>query len=235
MVKELLFFFNELASAHSFLSLGVSFLGGILASLSPCIYPLIPVTLGVIGAYSVSSKTKGFILSFVFVLGISFVYTVFGIIASVMGKFLGAMLLNPVNYLIVGLFMCVLGLSLLGIIRLPGIRCNFTFSRDKNSLCPVFLAGMLSGLTIIPCIFPVLGSILAMISLKKDVLFGALNLFSFSLGYGLILMILGTFGSLISRLPKTNRGLIIISRCIGLLLITAGVFYLARAVRFLFL
>lgn len=232
MIEELLFLFNKSASAHSLLSLGVSFLGGILASLSPCIYPLIPVTLGVIGAYSVSSKTRGFILSFVFVLGLSSIYTVFGIIASVMGKFLGTMLFNPVNYLIVGLFMCVLGLSLLGVIRIPGARFNFSFVRNGNSLLPVFAAGVLSGLTIIPCIFPVLGSILAMISLKKDILFGALNLFSFSLGYGLILMVLGTFGSLISRLPKTGRGLIIVSRCIGLLLITAGIFYLARAVRF---
>ncbi|RKY29574.1 MAG: hypothetical protein DRP68_07155, partial [Candidatus Omnitrophota bacterium] len=77
------------------------------------------------------------------------------------------------------------------------------------------MAGIVSGIAITPCVFPVVGTILGIISLKKNILYGAVNLFFSSLGYGVILLVLGTFGSLISKLPRTGNWLIIIRKCLG--------------------
>ncbi|MCD6583884.1 MAG: hypothetical protein J7K71_04295 [Candidatus Omnitrophica bacterium] len=87
--------------------------------------------------------------------------------------------------------------------------------KKGGSLFSVFLAGIVSGIAVTSCIFPVVGSILEIISLKRNVLYGVVNLFFFSLGYGVIPLILGTFGSLISKLPKIEDWLIIIKKCLS--------------------
>ena len=90
---------------------------------------------------------------------------------------------------------------------------------------------MITGLVITPCIFPVLGAILTFISLKKNVIWGAINLFCFALGYGLILIVLGTFASLISKLPKVGFWNIIVKKIIGWLLIGSGMYFLLKILR----
>ena len=87
---------------------------------------------------------------------------------------------------------------------------------------------MISALTVAPCIFPVLGAILTLISLKGNALYGGTALFLFSLGYGLILIILGTFSSLIRKLPKQGLWLIIIKKSLGVILILVGGYFILK-------
>jgi len=228
-MPHLLLELEEIFKASPFLGLGASFLAGILVSFSPCIYPLIPITLGIVGAESASTRLKGFLIGLTFVLGISLVYTILGIISSFFGILLGTFLANPITYLILTIVFFILGFSLLeGIkINIPFFAFNYECSKNKEFFS-IFILGMVSGLAIIPCNFPVLGAILSLISLRKSVIYGGVALFLFAIGYGVILIVLGTFTALIRKLPKQGLWLIITKKVSGLILIAVGVYFLLK-------
>jgi thiol:disulfide interchange protein DsbD len=209
------------------LGLGASFLAGVLVSFSPCIFPLIPITLGVVGATAVNSRAKGFLTSAVFVLGIAVIYTILGVAAALFNVVLEKFFVNPVTYIFLGLFFFAMGLSLLGVIKINFFSFTHNYAH-KPTYPSIFVLGLISGLSIIPCNFPVLGSILTLISLKKDVAYGALALLLFSLGYGSILIILGTFTSLIAKLPKRNKIVIIIHKFVGIVMLLVGVYFFLK-------
>jgi len=221
-------FFNSGAGP----GLAASFLAGILASFSPCIYPLIPVTLGVIGAASAKSRMKGFRLSLIFVLGIAVTYTALGVIAALAGMFLSELFLNPLAWFLMGGLFILLGLSMWDIIRLD-IFFPLEVPAGNATGLFIFVMGMVSAFALAPCNFPVLGAILSLIAVKGDVFYGGICLFLFSLGYGAILIVLGTFVALIERLPRQGRWLIMIQRVLGLLLVFSGVYFLVKAVNLL--
>ena len=228
MVEQLLFNLEEIFRTSPLWGLGVSFLAGVIVSFSPCIYPLIPITLGVVGAASASTKIKGFFISIVFVLGVSVVYTVLGVVSAVFGILLGTFFVNPATYLVLTLIFLLLGAVHFGVIKLNIPFCpNYNYE-NKGSLVSVFILGMVSGLAIIPCNFPVLGAILSLISLKRSIIYGGMALFLFSLGYGVILVVLGTFTSLIRRLPKQGIWLTVVKKGVGLIFIIMGIYFLRK-------
>ncbi len=229
MVDQLLVNLEKVFTSSAGLGLAVSFLAGVLLSFSPCIYPLIPITLGIVGVESASTRLKSFTISLVFVLGIALIYTVLGVVSSLIGQLLGAFFINPITYLVLTLVLFFLGFaSLKGLsINIPFFSFNYESDKPKE-LFSIFILGIVSGLAIIPCNFPVLGAILGIISLKQNVVYGAVCLFLFSLGYGAPLVILGSFSGLIKKLPRAGSWLIIVKRISGLLLIAVGIYFLAK-------
>jgi cytochrome c biogenesis protein CcdA len=135
--------------------------------------------------------------------------------------------MNPVTYIFLSLFFLIIALSTLGVIKFNFFTFTHNYS-SKENLFSIFILGAISGLGITPCNFPVLGSILTLISLRKDIYYGAFALFLFALGYGLILIILGTFSSLIVKLPKRNRWIIIINRSLGIVMLLMGVYFFLK-------
>lgn len=228
MVEQVLASLEKVIQLHPVLGLGASFFAGILVSFSPCIYPLIPITLGIVGATSASTKSKGFLLSFLFVLGIAAVYTALGVISAFLGIFFWKFFVNPVTYIILAFVFFILGASCFEIIRL---RTPFHIHYQRwagKGFVSVLVLGMVSGLAIIPCNFPVLGAILSLISLKGSALYGAIALFLFSLGYGILLLVLGTFSSLIRKLPKKGAWVIIVERSLGMIFLGVGIYFLLK-------
>jgi thiol:disulfide interchange protein DsbD len=208
------------------LGLLVAFLAGIIASLSPCIYPLIPVTIGIIGAASVSTRKRNFLITLVFVLGIAFVNTTLGIISALFGILLSKVFINPFTYFFLSLIFLFLGLSLWGKIRLKFPVFSFWDKlNSKKGLVSVFLLGAISSLAVIPCTFPVLGAILTLISLKKSIIYGIAALFLFSLGYGSILILVGTFTTLVRRLPQQGKWTIFFKNLTIVILISMGLYF----------
>jgi cytochrome c-type biogenesis protein len=207
----------------------VSYVAGVLVSFSPCIYPLIPITLGVIGTANVKSRAQGFRISSLFVLGICCTYTILGIVASSFGLLFSNFFMNPFSFFLLGVFFVLFGLSSLDLIRvtMPFLRLDIPSKRQGAWL---FVVGLISGLSIIPCNFPVLGAILTLISRKHDVSYGGLCLFVFSLGYGTLLLLLGTFSSLVSKLPKTGMGLIIIKKLIGIMFLIMAFYFFKQII-----
>ncbi len=214
----------------NFLDYIIVFGGGVLISFSPCAYPLLPVSIGYIGARSSDSKIKGFILSLVYVSGIAITYSVLGLIAALTGKLFGRIATHPISNLVVGIVFIIFGLTLLELFNLSPPQISVKKSGRKG-LLSVFVFGLISGLAIGPCVAPALGAILTYIASKGNVFYGASLLLVFAYGMGLLLIVAGTFSGFLLSLPKPGRWLILVKKIGGIILIVAGVFFLLKAGR----
>ncbi|MCX5711053.1 MAG: sulfite exporter TauE/SafE family protein [Candidatus Omnitrophica bacterium] len=213
----------------------ISFLGGVFIALTPCIYPLIPVTVGYIGVKSGGSKAKGFILSLNYVLGIAVTYAFLGLLASLTGKIFGEVSSNPITHIVVGGVIVVLGLSMLDLFAIPALRFVKLPEVKKGNNFSAFLLGLISGLVASPCLTPVLGSILAFLTIKKSLVYGTLLLFTFALGMGLPLIIIGTFSAALTGIPKLGRWMDYIKKAFAILLIVAGLYLVISAIKRMFI
>ena len=208
-----------------------AFLGGIGISFSPCVYPLIPITAGFIGATAAGSKLKGFILSLVYVSGIAVTYSILGLLASLTGTIFGRISSSPIIYFLVGSVIIIFGLSMLDIftISLPNTIKPPAFK--KKNYFSAFLLGLSSGLVVGPCLTPVLGAILLYLTTKRNLLYGAGLLFSFAYGMGLILIFVGTFSSILVSLPKSGKWMVYIKKSCAIILIGIGLHFLLTAIK----
>lgn len=202
----------------------VAFVGGIFLSFTPCVYPLIPVVISFIGAAQTSSKKQKFFLSLIYVLGISLMYSVLGLISALGGKIFGQINANPITHLIVGIIFIFLGLSFLDVFTLSFF--SFRHNIRPKGFFSIFLIGLLSGLVISPCLTPALGAILVYVGSKQNLLFGVTLLLTFAFGMGLPLILIGTFTGILTSLPKSGPWLDKIKKICGLILIFTGVYFL---------
>jgi len=209
-----------------------AFMGGILISFTPCIYPLIPVTAGFIGTETAGSKLKGFFLSLVYVSGIAVTYSILGLIATLTGTIFGKISSHPVTYLFVGAVIILFGFSMLGLfhIHLPWNKAKVS-GHKKHDYFSTFFLGLSSGLVISPCLTPALSSILLYLSTKKNLFFGATLLLSFAYGMGFILILIGAFEGLLLNLPKSGNWMIWIKRIGAVILIAMGAYFIYTGIR----
>lgn len=215
----------------NFLDYIMVFGGGVLISFSPCAYPLLPVTVGYIGAKCTNSKIKGFFLSLVYVTGIATTYSILGMIAALSGSFFGRISTHPISYLVVGIAFIVFGLSFWDLFKIPLPSISFNKQTKNRGFLGIFVLGLLSGLVIGPCVAPALGAILVYIAQKGNVFYGASLLFTFAYGMGFLLILAGTFCGLLLNLPKAGKWLSGVKKVSGLILIIAGVYFILKAGR----
>lgn len=208
-----------------------AFLGGIGVSLTPCVYPLIPITVGYIGVSTAGSKLKGFVFSLVYVSGVAVTYSILGLLASLTGKIFGSISSHPITYLFVGIVIIIFGLSMLDIftISLPNI-IKLPIPK-KGNYFSTFLLGLSSGLIVSPCVTAVLGTILVYLTTKKNILYGMTLLFSFAYGMGLILILIGTFSAILVSLPKLGKWMLYIKRLGAFIVIGMGIYFISVAIR----
>lgn len=207
-----------------------AFLGGVLVSFSPCILPLIPVTLGFIGVRAGSSRIRGLSISLVYVLGIAVIYSALGLIAALSGRLFGQISTHPVSYLIIGNACIIAGLSFFDLINInfTGLRLQGRI-KVRGDYLSAFLLGLASGLVASPCTTPVLGAILVYAASKQNVVYATSLLFVFACGMGLLLVIAGTFGALFFNLPKSEAWLRRIRRFGGFILLGMGEYFIFKA------
>lgn len=223
--------FSQYLAGSSPLAYVVSFLGGLSAGFTPCVYPILPILIGVIGAESAKTKGHGFRLSLAFVLGLAITYSMLGLIAASTGILFGQLTNHPAAYLLFGNLCLVFALSMLGLfeIRLPGKLGHAKPMGQKGDWAAVFMMGASSGLIAAPCTVPVLGVLLTFVAQSRNLLWGASLLFVFALGLGLPLIILGTFTGLLAALPKSGNWLVRVKQIFGLVLLGVAEFFLIRA------
>ena len=208
----------------------LAFLGGLAVSLTPCVYPLIPVSIGVIGVRAGSSKFKAFTLSLAYVSGIALVYSLLGLTAVLSGRMFGWVSSEPLTYILVGLIIIFFGISMLELVRIPSlslVRAQFLSRQPHFSS---FLLGLSSGLIISPCLTPALGSILVYLVTQKNLLYGVLLLLSFSYGMGLILILAGTFSGFLAALPKSGKWTLYLKRISAAVVIVMGLYFLSLGI-----
>jgi thiol:disulfide interchange protein DsbD len=208
-----------------------AYIGGVLISFTPCTYPLIPVTVGFIGAQGSSSKLRGFLLSLVYVCGLALTYSLLGALAALSGKLFGQMQTTTWTYFIMANLCLFMGLAMLDVftISLPIPQKLAKFSGNKKGFFSSFLIGAISGVVMGPCTAPVLAVLLGYVAMQTNLLLGLSLLFIFAFGMGTLLIILGTFAGLISSLPQSGKWMIKIKFVFGLILIGAAEYFLYTA------
>lgn len=211
----------------------IAFFGGFLASLTPCVYPLIPISAGYILGNAHDSKKKGLFLSLSYVTGIAITYSILGVLAVLTGGIFGKFSSNPVVNIVSGILILIFGLSMFDLFNF-----NFTFPLSlklpahlRGSHLPALLLGMVSGLMISPCLTPILAAILAYLSTTKNVFYGASLLFCFSYGMGLIFILIGIFGTAFHGLPKPGKWMVTIKKIYASVIILSGAYFIFTAIR----
>jgi cytochrome c-type biogenesis protein len=211
------------------------YLGGLLVSFTPCVYPVIPITVAYVGARSGGSRLKSFILSVVYVLGMSFTYTVLGGVAALTGSLFGRIQTNPWTFFIVANVCVLLGLSMLDLFNLPLPRL-WAGAHPPSAggwIAASFFVGAASGLVLGPCTAPVLAVLLTYVAASQNIVVGMLLLFLFAFGMGTLLIILGTFSGLLASLPAAGAWMLRMKRVFGWILIGMGEYFLIRAGTFM--
>ena len=232
-METLLDIFYLYIADSSFLAFPAAYLGGILISFTPCVYPVAPITIAFIGAHSAGSRWKGFRLSLVYVLGLALTYTFLGGIAALSGRLFGQIQANPWTYFFLANVCILVGLSMLGVLLLPWKTPEFLIKlqprEKKRGALGSFLVGAASGLVVGPCTAPVLSVLLAYVSTRQNAIFGMSLLFVFSLGLGTLLIVLGTFAGLLSSLPGSGEWMTMVNRLSGWILLAMGEYFLINA------
>ena len=197
----------------------LSFGAGFVASLTPCVYPILPIT---ISFFSRRSKTHRDLigLAILYMMGMVITYTTLGLIAALTGKVFGTLTMTPLIWSGVG--------SL--IVILAAVQMGWIHIRIPSRLIPhsksAFVMGLSSGLIAAPCTAPILGGILTFIATTQNLLYGGMLMFSFSVGLSLILICLALFTGFISRLPKSGPWLLWIERGSGVLFLGVGLYFI---------
>lgn len=215
------------------LAYSIIFLAGIVVGFTPCVYPLIPITVGYIGSHSQGKRLKGFILSLSYVTGVAITYAIMGGVASLTGKLFGQLASSPIPYLVVGNVCILAGLSLLEVIYIPvpGFFSKFTAKSTPNTIFGPLFMGLFSGLVVGPCTYPALGAILFYVGTKQNVLYGMSLLFTFAYGMGFLLILIGTFTGLLVNIPKSGVWMVRIKKGFGFVFLLFGEYFLIKSGR----
>lgn len=199
-------------------------------SFTPCVYPLIPVSAAYIGVNSSGSRLKGFTLSLTYVTGIALTYSLLGVLAVFTGSFFGSIQSHPVTKFIVGSIFLLFGLSMMGLFHLQLPQVVPMKNHKKHSYLSTLFLGISSGFMASPCLTPVLGSILVYLGRQHNVVYGATLLVSFAYGMGFILILIGTFSSVLLNLPRAGEWLNVVKRVFGWVFIAVGVFFIVKSI-----
>lgn len=209
-----------------------AYLGGIMVGLTPCVYPVIPIIVGFIGARGSRSKSRNFLLALIYVLGMALTYTVLGGFAALTGKLFGQIQANPWVYFAFGNIALFLGLAMMDLFtlnfRMPGFMQKLQ-GENRGGYVGSFLLGSTSGILVGPCTAPVLAVMLVFVGTQQNVVFGMGLLFVFALGMGTLMILLGTFAGILGGLPKSGSWMVLIKKVFGLILVGVGEYYLIMA------
>jgi thiol:disulfide interchange protein DsbD len=225
-----------LDAAGPALAFGLAFAGGVLTSLTPCVYPLIPITVSIFGARSAASRREGALLSGLYVLGIAATYTALGVAAAVTGQAFGSIMNEPLVIALVALVFAVMAASMFGAfeLSLPASIQARLGSVGGAGRAGALAMGLVAGVIAAPCTGPVLTSILLLVAKQGSVALGAGLMLSYALGMGLLFFLIGAFSI---SLPKSGAWMDTVKSVFGVALLAAAAVYLkdlAPALRPLF-
>lgn len=206
----------------------IAFLAGILVSFTPCIYPMIPITIGILHIQRQQSLLYNFFSALTYVAGIASVYATLGYVSATSSLIFGRWLANPWFIFFIILFFLYLAFSLFGFYEMYTPRFLMR-SSDVNrapSLLTNFIFGAISGTIASPCLTPALALLLGIAAQQASPILGFLILFSFALGMGMLLILVGTFSGAISLLPQAGQWMDDIKRAFGFIMLAVCVNFL---------
>jgi len=200
----------------------ILFLAGILTSLTPCVYPLIPITVGIFGARQAEHRSRSVALSGTYVAGIAAMYSVLGVAAALSGRAFGSVLSSPAVVVVLAIFLAALAGSLFGAfeIALPSSLQQKLSGVKGTGFAGAFGMGLVAGIIAAPCTGPVLAGVLAYVATQRSALLGFWMLFTYAVGMGLLFFVLGATSL---RLPRSGPWMETVKSVLGVALVAAAV------------
>ncbi|MGB5530217.1 MAG: cytochrome c biogenesis protein CcdA, partial [Ignavibacteriaceae bacterium] len=218
---------NALESNGLIIGLFFVFLGGLALNLTPCVYPLIPITVGYFGGQSEGSTTKLFFMGILFILGLAVTYSAIGVVTSLTGAVFGALLQNPIVILSVAAILLILSLSMFGVyeFKLPDKLVNKA-GGAKGGYFGAFFMGLTMGIVAAPCIGPFVLGLVTYVATKQDPFFGFLLFFVLAVGLGTPYLFLAIFSGKIKSLPRAGEWMDAVKHIFGFILVGMALYFL---------
>jgi len=224
---------SEALSASPMLALATLFGAGVLTSLTPCIYPMIPITASVIAGTAREGQTRGRTvrLTLTYAVGLATFYALLGALAGVTGTLFGSVSASPWALLGIGNLLLLFALAMLDVLPVPVPRRLMAWagSREGGSYGAVFLLGATSGVVAAPCGAPAFAVVLTWVAATQAGLMGFVYLFVFSLGMTLLLVVVGLFSGTLAVLPRSGTWMVWMKRGAAVLMIVMAQYYLVQA------
>ena len=204
------------------------FLGGLALNLTPCVFPMLGITVSIFGARRKEALPRVVANAFAYVLGISVMYTALGVVAALTGGLFGSALQNPLVSIGLGLLFIVLSLSMFGVYEMqaPGWMLDRLGGANTASVAGVFFSGLAVGVVAAPCIGPIVLAVLAIIAQRANVGFGVTTMFTMSIGLGFPYLFLAIFSNLLQSLPRSGEWMDWVKKVFGVILASWGLNYI---------
>jgi thioredoxin:protein disulfide reductase len=203
------------------------FLGGLALNLTPCVYPMIPITITYFGGQAQGKKGSLIIHSLLYVIGMAITYSVLGVAAAMTGGLFGAALQKPAVLIGIALVMTLLALSMFDVyeLRMPAFL-NRLAGRSQKGFAGTLLMGLTVGIVAAPCIGPFILGLLTYVGNKGSIILGFALFFILALGLGVPFLVLGAFSGSISRLPRSGAWMVWVRKIFGFLLFAMALYFL---------
>lgn len=218
---------STLENSGIFLSLIFVFLAGLALNLTPCVYPLIPITIGYFGGQAEGKTSRLVMLGLLYMLGMALTYSVVGVVTSLSGAIFGTLLQNPVVIIIIVILFIALALSQFGVyeFKLPDSLVAKA-GGAKGGGFGAFFMGLTMGIVAAPCIGPFVLGLVTYVASKGDPLYGFLMFFVLALGLGFPYLLLAIFSGKIKSLPRAGLWMEGVKHIFGFLLIGMAIYFL---------
>lgn len=218
---------STLESSGLLLSLLFVFLGGLALNLTPCVYPLIPITIGYFGGQSEGKTSKLFMLGVLYVLGMALTYSVVGVVTAMSGAIFGALLQNPIVIVGIAAIFVVLALSMFGLyeIKAPDALVMKAGGARSGGFGAFFM-GLTMGVVAAPCIGPFVLGLVTYVAAKGDIFYGFIMFFFLAVGLGVPYLFLAIFSGRIKSLPRAGFWMDGVRNIFGFILIAMAIYFL---------
>lgn len=224
---------TEALSGDPLVAFAFMFGAGLLTSLTPCVYPMIPITSAVIAGTSTpgQSRRRTVALSLTYAVGLALLYAVLGAVAGVTGEIFGSVSASPWALLGIGNLLLLFALVMLDVLPVPMPAGLLAWARreGRGAYGGVFVMGAMSGVVAAPCGAPAFAVVLTWVAATGAGLWGFAYLFVFSLGMTTLLVSVGIFAGLSSRLPRSGAWMVWIKRAAAVIMIAMAQYYIVQA------
>jgi cytochrome c-type biogenesis protein len=224
---------SDALHSNPIVAVGLLFVAGLVTSLNPCIYPMIPITAGTLAGVdsATRSRRRTVLLTLTYVSGLALFYAILGLIAGLTGSLFGTIGSSPWARLAIGNLLLVFGLAMLDVIpiRLPARLATWVGGLGGGSYPAVFLLGATSGLVAAPCGAPAFAAVLTWVATTRSAVLGFIYLFVFSLGMTALLVVVGLFSGSLKSLPRAGVWMAWIKKAAGVVLLLMAEYYFVKA------
>jgi cytochrome c-type biogenesis protein len=224
---------SEALQNRPLVAVGLLFVAGLVTSLNPCIYPMIPITASTLAGVNSEGRTRRRTvgLTLTYVSGLALFYAILGLIAGLSGSLFGTIGSSRWAYLVIGNLLVLFGLAMLEVIpvRMPARLATWAGGLGGGSYPAVFLLGATSGIVAAPCGAPAFAAVLTWVATTHSAVLGFIYLFVFSLGMTAVLVIVGIFSGTLALVPRPGTWMIWIKRVAGVVLLLMAEYYFVKA------